>query len=83
MTRIIVLALAIAAGSAAVASEGHGKIDPATEEAIRTQLTADGYDVRKIETEDGLYEAYALKDGERYEIYFDADLKIVKSEQDD
>ena len=33
--------------------------------------------------EDGLYEAYAMKDGERYEIYLDSDLKIVKSERDD
>lgn len=83
MTRIIALALAIAAGGAALASEDYGRLDAATEEAIRTQLVADGYEVRKIEAEDGLYEAYAMKDGQRYEIYFDRDLKIVKSERDD
>lgn len=83
MKRIIALALAIAAGTAAYASEGHGTVDAATQDAIRAQLTADGYEVRKIETEDGMYEAYALKDGARYEIYLDADLNVVKSEMDD
>jgi len=36
---------------------------------IRQSLTVKGYDVRKIELEDGCYEAYSLKDGKKYEIY--------------
>jgi hypothetical protein len=83
MTRIIALALAITAGSAALASDSHGRIDQATQDAIRATLTAEGYEVRKIEADDGYYEAYALKNGERYEIYLDRDLNVIKSERDD
>ena len=83
MTRFIALALAIFAAGIASASDGDGKLDMAKAEQIKTQLTADGYEVRKVEMEDGMYEAYAMKDGERYEIYLDSDLNIVKSERDD
>lgn len=83
MKRIIALALAIAAGTAALASGSNPPVDPATAEAITARLTAEGYEVRKIEADDGLIEAYALKDGLRYEIYFDQTLEIVKSERDD
>ena len=54
-----------------------------TQAAIRTLLEAQGYEVRQIETEDGMFEAYALKDGERYEIYINADMQIVRTERDD
>lgn len=83
MTRIIALALAIAAGSLAHATESSVSLDTVTSDKIKTMLTADGYEIRKIEVEDGMYEAYALKDGNRYEIYLNADLEIVKTEQDD
>ena len=83
MTRIIALALAIAAGTLAHASDDDIMPDTAKAEAIKAQLTEQGYEVRKIEMEDGLYEAYAMKDGERYEIYLDAGLNIVKTERDD
>ncbi|MCF8474092.1 MAG: PepSY domain-containing protein [Emcibacter sp.] len=45
------------------------KSDWMTKEAITQSLTANGYTVRKIEEEDGCYEAYALKDGKKIEIY--------------
>lgn len=83
MKRIIALVLAITAGTAVIASEPHGNVDAATQDAIRAQLTEHGYDVRKIEAEDGMYEAYALKDGQQFEIYLDAELNVVKSEMDD
>jgi hypothetical protein len=83
MTRIIALSLAIAAGSVAHASDDYVKMDSAKTEQIKMQLTEQGYDVRKIEVEDGMYEAYALKNGARYEIYLDKDLNIVKTEMDD
>lgn len=52
--------------------------------AIRSALEADGYEVRKIETEDGELEAYALKDGKRYEIHVDpASGKVSRVEEDD
>ncbi|MRU16914.1 PepSY domain-containing protein [Roseovarius sp. A21] len=83
MTRIIALALAITAGSMAHASDDYVKMDSAKAEQIKTQLTEQGYDVRKVDTEDGMYEAYALKDGARYEIYLDKDLKVVETKMDD
>lgn len=83
MTRIIALALAITAGSFAHATDSSASLDTATTEQIKTMLSADGYEVRKVEVEDGMYEAYAMKDGNRYEIYLDRDLKVVKTEMDD
>ncbi|WP_288941814.1 PepSY domain-containing protein [uncultured Roseovarius sp.] len=83
MTRIIALALAITAGTMAQASDDYIRIDPAKTQQIETLLTEQGYDVRKIEMDDGLYEAYALKDGARYEIYLDGNLSVVKTEIDD
>jgi len=82
MTRIIATALAIFAGGLAAASDD-ATPDAATRDAIESKLAGQGYDVRRIEAEDGMYEAYALKDGERYEIHLDGDLDIVRSERDD
>ncbi len=50
---------------------------------IREVLTEQGYEVGKIKIEDGLYEAYAKKDGKKYEVFMDADFAIVKTEIDD
>lgn len=87
MTRIIALSLALLASttlSALATSDGvSGKPDAAVSNQIKTQLVAEGYEVRKIKTEDGMYEAYALKDGAKFEIYFDSDLNIVKTKTDD
>ena len=55
--------------------------DAATQEKITTELTAQGYEVRKIDTEDGMIEVYAVKDGKTYELYLDADLKIVRTKE--
>ena len=78
-----VAALALPIGLAlAAASEGTyaGK----TEAEITTSLEQQGYEVRKIEREDGYLEAYALRDGQRYEIYVDPETgKIVEIEADD
>ena len=38
-------------------------IDPALQAKITAQLTAQGYDVRKVQMEDGMIEVYAVKDG--------------------
>jgi hypothetical protein len=84
MTRIIPLALALAVSLGGIAqASDHEKIDPAKAEEIRATLTAQGYDVRRVKTEDGMYEAYAMKDGQRFEIYLDTDLAIVRTEIDD
>jgi hypothetical protein len=50
---------------------------------IRAMLTEQGYEVAKIKLEDGMYEAYARKDGQRYEVYLDAAFNIVKTDLDD
>jgi hypothetical protein len=84
MNRILpaILALAIALPGVALASPDE-PVPQETQAAIRTMLEAEGYEVRQIEREDGMFEAYALKDGERYEIYINAAMQIVRTERDD
>ena len=71
----------LSAGLAAVSEGGYaGK----TEDEITQSLEAQGYTVRKIETEDGYLEAYALRDGQRYEFYVDPETgKVAKVKRDD
>jgi hypothetical protein len=64
-------ALALPPGFAAASSELDGADVGRTADEIAASLTAQGYEVRKIKPEDGMLEAYALKDGKRYEIYVD------------
>lgn len=78
----VALALAITLPGMAMASSS-SKVPEQTQAAIRTLLDEQGYEVRKIETEDGLFEAYAVKDGERYEIYINAQMEILRSKRDD
>jgi len=42
---------------------------------ITSGLAAEGYDVRSVKTENGFYEAKAVKDGQRFEFQFGKDLK--------
>ena len=84
MTRIIALSLAIAAGTMAQATDDdYLGMDSTKGQAITAKLSEQGYVVRKIERDDGLYEAYATRNGERYEIYLDSALEVVKTERDD
>jgi hypothetical protein len=46
--------------------------------AVTEMLVAQGYEVRKLDMEDGMIEAYVLKDGQRYEIYVGPDMKIAQ-----
>lgn len=78
--KLLALALALPA-AAALASEGTPSAE--TQAKIRELLTGQGYDVRKIESEDGQYEAYALKDGKKYEVYLNGKLEVVKIEEND
>ena len=50
---------------------------------IRQMLTEEGYEVGKIKLEDGLYEAYARKDGHKYEVFLNASFEHVRTERDD
>lgn len=49
---------------------------------IRTMLTEQGYEVGKIKIEDGLYEAYARKDGKKFEVFIDANFDVVRTKED-
>ena len=66
------------------AAAAQGSYAGKTGDEITKSLEDQGYEVRKIETEDGYLEAYALLNGARFEIYVDPETgKIVKIEQDD
>lgn len=83
-TSAAVIAAMLTFGSAsAFASDNDVRLDQKTEQAIKEKLTAKGYDVRRITTEDGIYEVYAVKDGERSELQLNRDLKIVSTKDND
>ena len=82
MKQILALTLALTLGQMAHASDG-AKLDDAKVAEIKSTLAEQGYDVRRVKTEDGMYEAYAMKDGERVEIYLNDKLEVVKTKMDD
>ncbi len=49
---------------------------------IREMLTEQGYEVGKIKLEDGMYEAYARKDGGKYEVFLNGAFEIVIVKED-
>lgn len=75
------LAVSIAFAGTAQAS---GKVELTEENTaqIRQLLTEQGYEVAKIKLDDGMYEAYAKKNGQRYEVYLNAEFQVVKTEED-
>ncbi len=77
----LALGLGLIAGGA-VSASGYEEISDEMRAQITTQLAAEGYEVRKIEREDGMIEVYALKGGQRFEIYLDKDLKVNRIKQD-
>lgn len=83
MIRTLTLSAALLTATAfgALATDGH--LDATRSAEIKTKLTEQGYDVRKIEMEDGMIEVYALKDGQRLELYLDEQLNVVRTKADD
>ena len=69
-------ALAMILPATAALASG-GTVSEEVQAQIRTLLTEQGYEVRSVQMEDGMYEAYAMRDGLRYEIYLDDTLTIV------
>ena len=63
--------LALPLGFASASSELDGTTLGKSADEIKASLVAQGYEVRKVKPEDGMLEAYAMKDGKRYEIYVD------------
>jgi hypothetical protein len=59
------------------------ELTPEIEQKIKDMLTAQGYEVGKIKVEDDSYEAYAKKNGGKFEIYFNEKLEIVKTSEED
>jgi hypothetical protein len=77
-------ALALPLSFAAASADLNGTKVGKTVEEITASLIAQGYEVRKIEPEDGMLEAYALKDGKRYEVYVNTTTGMVaKVEEED
>jgi hypothetical protein len=58
-------------------------LTPEIKAKIEDMLKAQGYEVGKIKVEDGNYEAYVKKNGEKAEIILNDKLEIVKTENDD
>ncbi|MBT9248087.1 PepSY domain-containing protein [Gemmobacter fulvus] len=79
MKSLSLLTVAFLALSAPLAFASGDNIDAALKDKVTAEMTAQGYEVRKIDSEDGMIEVYAVKDGKTYELYLDAQLKIVKS----
>jgi hypothetical protein len=76
------LALALLLPATAVFASGSAAITSDVQTQITALLTDQGYEVRSIQMEDGQYEAYAMRDGARFEIYLDDSLTIVRVEED-
>lgn len=68
---MLAAALALPASFAAASSELDGATLGKNADEITATLSAQGYEVRKVENEDGKIEAYAVKDGKTFEIYVD------------
>ena len=80
MNRILLsTALVTLLAAPVFAEEGSLLLDEGIKARITEQLTAQGYEVRKIQIEDGEYEAYAMKDGQKYEVFMDKDLNILRT----
>ena len=80
---ILAVAIALAVpvtGAFATSSQG---ISQEVTAQIRAKLTEQGYDVRKIKMEDGLYEAYVVRGGVRQELYLNSQLEILDRKSDD
>lgn len=79
-SKIVSAAVALMLMVAPSFADGEDTVDAATKEKLTALLVGQGYEVRKIEAEDGLIEVYVVKDGEMAELFFDADLNPVEHE---
>lgn len=78
----LIAALAVAL-SAAVPAFADEEVDAAVKEKLTAQLVALGYEVRKIEAEDGLIEVYVVKDGKTESLWFNDKLEAVEHGDDE
>jgi hypothetical protein len=81
LTAAAILGLSMLAAPMAMAESDEGEVDAATTEKVTAQLTAEGFEVRKLDLEDGMIEAYVVKDGETSTVFLDpTTLEVVKNE---
>ena len=79
----LLLAAALSLPATFAAASNDGMISEDVQAQIRATLTQQGYEVRQIEMEDGMIEVYALKDGQRFELYLNDAYNIVRTKIDD
>jgi Peptidase propeptide and YPEB domain len=80
---IAICASVLAPSSYAFAAENTSAVTPEMTLKIETMLKGEGYEVRKVQMEDGNFEAYVIKDGKKFEIVLDAALKIIDTKSAD
>ena len=78
---LVASSLLLGTAAASFAEGSEQAADAAKQDQIRANLTGQGYDVRKVDMEDGMYEVYAMKDGKKVELYLNEALEIVKSKE--
>lgn len=83
MTTLRTLAAAALLASVASMSLASGTVAPEMQAAVTEKLTAEGYDVRAVQMEDGMIEVYAIKDGKKLELYLNDAFEIVKTKIED
>lgn len=81
-TAALTLAAAIALPAIGIAANGETATGPIADQ-ISALLVDQGYVVRSIELEDGVYEAEVTKDGARFEITLNDKLAILETEAED
>lgn len=78
-TALALAALALSASAVLAAVE----LTPEVKAKIEEMLKAQGYEVKKVKVEDGMYEAYVKKGDEKAEIYLNEKLEIVDTKKND
>lgn len=76
-------AVALPLSFASANSELLGTAAGKSADEITASLTAQGYEVKKVKPEDGMLEAYATKDGKRFEVYVDVATGLVTKVKDE
>jgi hypothetical protein len=77
----IAITIGLTGGMARAADES--MLTDAKKAEITAVMVAEGYEVRSIQIEDGMYEVYAVKDGETFELYLDDSLALVEGAGED
>jgi len=77
---LVASSLLLGTAAASFAEGSEQAADAAKQDQIRASLTGQGYDVRKVDMEDGMYEVYAMKDGKKVQLFLDDSMKIVRTQ---